>query len=55
MFFDKEYTEMVSLQSGFFHDFSDLKSLRMFSDIPGKGMVSLQCVFSYDSLDYFHT
>ena len=54
MFCYKEYIEMVSLQGGFFHDFSDLNLMRMFSDIPGKGTVSLQYAFSHESLDNLH-
>src|SRR5688572_20258208 len=55
MFFYKEYTKIVCLLGGFFHDFSDLNVMRMFVDILGKGMVFLQYVFSYESLDNFHT
>src|SRR5688572_4586707 len=54
MLFYKEYTEIAFLHVGLFHDFSDLKCSRMFSDIPGKGMTYLQYVFSYDFLDNLH-
>ena len=50
IFLYKQCTEMVSLESGFFNDFLDVICLRMFSHIPGKGMISLQYVFSYDAL-----
>src|SRR5688572_24182745 len=42
--------EMVSLQYGFYRVFSDVKSIRMFSHKPGKGMLSLQYGFSCASL-----
>ena len=55
MFPYKQYTEMVSLENGFFHGILDVNWLRMFSDIPGKGMAYLQYVFSYDSLGDVYT
>lgn len=34
--------EMVSLQSGTFHDISNMKSMKTFSDTPRKDIVSRQ-------------
>ena len=54
IFLYKQYTEIVSLRSGSFHDSLDVNCLRMFSGIPGKGMISLQYVFSYDALGHVY-
>ena len=54
VYFGNDFTKLSQTRSGFFHDVSELKRMRTFSDISGKGMVSLQYVFSCASLDDFY-